>query len=113
MLLTEKDIQTLENQGYQRESFSRIDESGYAKLRNRKRHCTFYNPEKRECTVYELRPEGCRVYPVILDEEKGIVADVICTARDSVSEREKVELGKVVVRLLDVIDAEAEKRRQS
>jgi uncharacterized protein len=110
MLLSKKDIQRLEKQGYTQEFFGRTDESGYVTLRNRKGHCVFYKPEEHACMVYAVRPAGCRVYPVILDEEKGIVVDTVCNAGKSVSEREKLVRGRLVVRLLDVIDAEAESR---
>jgi uncharacterized protein len=110
MLLSKKDIQRLEKQGYKQEFFGRTDESGYMTLRNRKGHCVFYKPEEHACTVYTMRPSGCRVYPVILDEEKGIVVDTVCTTGKSVSEREKLVRGRLVVRLLDAIDAEAESR---
>jgi uncharacterized protein len=111
MLLSNMDIQRLEKQGFKSEFFARVDDSGYVTLRNRKGHCVFYKPQEHACVVYAVRPAGCRVYPVILDEVRGIVVDNICIARDSVSGREKVLRGKVVVELLDVVDAEAEKRR--
>ena len=110
MLLSNKDIERLQNQGYHKEQFARFNKAGYAVLKNQKGFCFFYNPMQRRCIVYTVRPSGCRVYPVILDEDKGIVADEICRAHATVTEEEKRRKGRLVVRLLDEIDAEAEKR---
>jgi hypothetical protein len=54
---------------------------------------------------------GCRIYPVMYDEEKGIVVDSICHAQGTVTEKQKAKRGKKVLKLLEKIDAEAEKRR--
>ena len=45
------------------------------------------------------------------DEDKGIVTDSICPARNTISEKQKAKRGKKVLKLLEKIDAEAEKRR--
>jgi Fe-S-cluster containining protein len=111
MLLAQKDITRLEKLGYNPKQFVRFDREGYAVLKNRGGYCVFYDPVKRCCSVYASRPMGCRVYPVIVDEETGIVLDSICESRHSISEREKKLKGARVVRLLEVIDAEAAKRR--
>lgn len=111
MLLSNQDIARLEKKGFSVESFVRFDNSGYAILRNRRGYCFFYNHKQRRCTVYADRPSGCRVYPVILDEDIGIVTDYICSARESITEQEKIRKGKQVIRLLDKIDREAEHRR--
>ena len=57
-----------------------------------------------------IRPAGCRVYPVILDEEIGIILDDICQSRNTITHSEKKLKGKRVIRLLEIIDAEASKR---
>jgi Fe-S-cluster containining protein len=111
MLLSKKDIQRLEALGYSRNQFVRYDRQGYATLKNREGYCVFYVLRNRRCSVYSNRPSGCRVYPVIVDEEKGIVLDTICEARNTVSEVEKHLKGKRVINLLEVIDSEALKRR--
>ena len=111
MLLSQKDIKRLETLGYYPKQFVRFDKQGYATLKNREGYCVFYNREKRCCSVYLARPSGCRVYPVIVDEEQGIILDSICESRHTISEREKHLKGKRVVRLLEVIDSEAAKRR--
>jgi Fe-S-cluster containining protein len=110
MMLSEKDITRLEKRGFPRDSFVRFDREGYALLRNRQGHCVFYDSEKRRCTVYAFRPSGCRVYPVILDEENGVVVDSICHAQGTISEVEKMQRGKRVVKLLEKIDQETQER---
>ncbi len=111
MLLSKKDIKRLADRGYSERQFVRYDKQGYATLKNRDGYCVFYDLTNRRCSEYENRPSGCRVYPVIVDEEKGIVLDSICESRGSISEQEKLVKGKHVVRLLEVIDAEAVLRR--
>lgn len=111
MLLANADIGRLERKGYDKQVFARFDKEGYATLRNQNGHCVFYDVSKQRCEVYEDRPAGCRIYPVMYDESKGIVTDSICPARDTVSEKQMTKRGKKVMKLLEKIDAEAEKRR--
>ena len=111
MLLSAGDISQLEKKGYRKEFFIRIDKAGYAVLRNHEGHCVFFNAEKRRCIVYAERPSGCRVYPVIFDEDKGVVADTVCQARRTVTQQEKDRKGKKVLKLLKLLDKEAEQRR--
>lgn len=111
MLLSKKDIKRLKDLGYRKKQFVRYDKNGYAFLRNREGYCVFYDPAARRCTVYPARPSGCRVYPVIVDEDKGIVIDSICEAANTITEQEKILKGRRVIRLLEVIDAEAAQRR--
>ena len=111
MLLSEKDIVRLERRGYSKDFFVRFDSEGYALLRNRQGHCVFYNAKERRCDVYAFRPSGCRVYPVIYDEEKGIVVDSICHAQGTITEDEKAQKGKRVLKILEQVDSEAFNRR--
>ena len=111
MLLSNADIARLERKGYSRRFFVRFDRDGYAKLRNQRGCCVFYDREQRVCRVRADRPLGCRIYPVLHDEEKGIVVDDVCPARDTVTEKQKAKRGKKVLKLLEKIDAEAEKRK--
>ena len=113
MLLSNEDIERLERMGYLRGFFVFFDKEGYATLRNAKGHCVFYDVEKRRCRVYGVRPAGCRLYPVIYDEEKGIVSDEICRARERFSEKVLTRKGRKVIKLLERIDAEAECRRSA
>jgi len=50
---------------------------------------------------------------VIQDETKGIVVDTICHAQGTVTEKQKVKRGRKLLKLLEKIDAEAEKRRSA
>jgi Fe-S-cluster containining protein len=111
MLLSNEDIERLERRGYAREFFVRIDEEGYAVLRNRKGHCVFFDFEKRVCRERSSRPSGCRIYPVIQDEDKGIIVDTVCPARITISKKQRTKRGKKVLKLLEKIDAEANERR--
>ena len=110
MLLSAEDIAQLEKKGYKKEFFTRIDKAGYSVLRNCEGRCVFFNAEKRRCNVYAERPSGCRVYPIILDEDKGIVADTLCQARKTVTQQEKNRRGKKVLKLLKLLDKEAKQR---
>jgi Fe-S-cluster containining protein len=111
MLLSLRDIERIERKGYDRNFFVRFDSEGYATLRNNRGYCVFYDAEKSRCKIRAHRPEGCRIYPVIYDEDKGIIVDPICPSRDSVTEKQKAKKGAKVLKLLETIDAEAEKRR--
>jgi len=111
MLLSEKDIKRLESKGFSITQFVKYDKQGYAQLKNLEGYCVFYDLKKRQCSIYSIRPFGCRIYPVILDEERGIVLDDICNSRNTISELEKMLKGEKVIKLLDIIDNEATKRR--
>jgi uncharacterized protein len=113
MLLCEKDIERIERLGYSKNQFVRVDNAGYARLRNKQEYCFFYDLEKGICTVYSRRPEGCRIYPVMLDESKGIVVDEICKSKSTVSNQEKAKNGLKVKKLLNRIDREAQNRERS
>lgn len=113
MLLANADIERLERKGYSKQFFVQFDRDGYAKLRNQNGHCVFYNVEKRRCNVRADRPLGCRIYPVVYDEAKGILVDDICHAKDTVTEKQKAKKGRKLLKLLEKIDAEAEKRRSA
>ena len=110
MLLSKKDIARLEKKGFSQNQFVNFDNEGYAVLKNREGYCVFYDLKNRQCSVYADRPAGCRVYPVIVDEEIGIILDDICQSRNTITPSEKKLKGKRVIRLLEVIDAEASKR---
>jgi len=111
MLLSNEDVSQLESKGYDRESFAVLDSKGYLTLRNVHGCCVFFDAKKLRCRVRGFRPSGCRVYPVIQDEDEGILVDNTCPAGSTVTEKQKVKRGKKVLKLLERIDAEAEKRR--
>ncbi len=111
MLLSAEDIERLERRGYAEDFFVLPDKQGYAKLRNVDNHCVFFNAENRKCIIYHFRPLGCRLYPVIYDERRGIIIDRICRAKGSMRESQMARKGLKVFRLLESIDAEAQKQR--
>jgi Fe-S-cluster containining protein len=100
----------LSKKGFNQNQFVNYDKQGYVQLKNRDGYCIFYDLKNRQCNVYIDRPAGCRVYPVILHEEKGIILDNICQSRKSITQSEKNLKGKRVIKLLEIIDAEAQKR---
>ena len=110
MLLSQEDTARLEMTGHPSDKFQRHDRQGYAKLRNQKGHCYFYDVAKRRCRAYGLRPQGCHLYPVIYSVEDGIVLDELCPKGNTVSKREIEAKGKKVLKLLEVIDHEAKNR---
>jgi Fe-S-cluster containining protein len=111
MLLSQEDIIRLKTAGYPPKKFQRHDRQGYAKLRNRKGYCFFYDVKRRRCKAYRLRPEGCRLYPVISSVEDGIIVDELCPTGNTVSRKEQEAKGKKVVKLLALIDSEAQNRK--
>ena len=111
MLLSQKDIIHLTKLGFSKRYFVRFDKQGYAFLKNMDGYCVFYDRNRHQCSIYPNRPRGCHVYPVILDEEVGIILDDLCPERDTISDKEKRVKGRRVLKLLQEIDTEAEKRR--
>jgi uncharacterized protein len=110
MLLSKDDIKRLVKKGYNKKFFLRYDKKGYAQLRNLKGFCVFYDTEKKQCVVYNDKPLGCSVYPVILDVDVGVIIDSICSSKDSISEQEMSDKGKIVIELLKQIDRETQER---
>ena len=111
MMLSEMDIKRLEKIGYSPKEFVRYDRQGFAKLRNRRGHCVFYDLEKKRCKVYKFRPSGCRTYPIIYSEGEGIIVDDLCPLKNTVSKRELKRKGIELMKLLHRIDEEAAERR--
>jgi Fe-S-cluster containining protein len=111
MLLTKADIKRIEKKGFRKKYFVKISKDGYAQLKNYNGYCVFYRLEEQRCSIYSDKPLGCGVYPVILDEDIGIIIDDICPEKATVTFEEKEEKGKAVVKIIDVIDAEAVARR--
>src|SRR5512143_2336519 len=110
MLLSNEDIERLKRKGYAETSFVKFDQQGYATLQNVNGNCFFFNPEKTTCRERANRPLGCRIYPVMLDEDRGIVIDNICPSASTFTVKQKMKRGKEVVKLLAIIDAEADNR---
>ena len=113
MMLSNDDVERLEKVGYSKQKFIRYDRHGFARLRNSRGLCIFYNVEKRRCKIYGRRPSGCRIYPVIYSEKEGIVVDELCPMKDTISILELRTKGKKVMKLLQVIDSEATSRNRT
>jgi hypothetical protein len=107
MLLSKADIRRLEKAGYDTQGFVRYDRQGYAKLRNRRGYCVFYDVQKHRCKVYKCRPSGCRIYPVIYSVDEGIIVDDLCPESETASMTELEIRGRKVKSLLRNIDREA------
>jgi hypothetical protein len=110
MMLSNADVQRLEEEGYSRQRFMRHDRLGYARLRNSRGVCVFYDSEECRCKAYRHRPLGCRTYPVVYSEDEGIIVDELCSMKNTVSKKELGSKGKRVIGLLRMIDGEAARR---
>jgi Fe-S-cluster containining protein len=111
MLLSEEDIGLLEKTRRDQDKFAHFTKRGYARLRNRRGCCVFYDSEKHRCKVYKHRPLGCRIYPVIYSEEEGAIVDDLCPESNTVSATEVESKTAKLTKLLQNIDNEAKKRR--
>jgi len=81
MLLSNNDIQRIENIGYNRNFFVKT-KKGMLKLKNKDGHCVFHNG--KICLIYENRPEGCKLYPLIFNkEQKSAIVDEECPYQDN------------------------------
>jgi uncharacterized protein len=112
MLLSQKDSQLLKTTGLAPKKFQRYDHQKYAKLRNRRGYCFFYDIDKQRCKIYRLRPQGCRLYPVIVGVQDSIIVDELCPMGNTVSKKEIEAKGREVVKLLAIIDREAHDRKK-
>ena len=76
MLLSNKDIERIEQLGYDRHFFTK-SKKGWLKLKNKDGKCIFHNG--KICIIYDNRPEGCILYPLIFNREiKSAVVDKDC-----------------------------------
>jgi len=76
MLLSNNDIEKIEQLGYNRYFFTK-SKKGWLKLKNKDGKCVFHNGNI--CIIYDNRPEGCMLYPLIFNEEnKCAVVDEDC-----------------------------------
>ncbi len=110
MLLSNSDIETLQNIGYMNKAFVGFDKHGYARLRNQHGWCVFYDVAKGRCRVYKNRPAGCRTYPVIWSDDDGVIIDVLCPMKSTISLAEIRKKGIKLMDLLAKIEQEAEER---
>lgn len=110
MELCRADIARLVRRGHADGSFYEVGEDGIPRLMNQQGYCVLFDRERRRCSEYTARPLGCSIYPVNLTEDGETVVDTLCPEGDSLSDQEISEKGRRLKRLLDTIDAEAEKR---
>jgi len=110
MMLSNTDIERLERLGHDRQKFVQYDRHGFARLKNRRGLCVFYDVGNCRCQIYRHRPLGCQIYPVIYSEQEGIVVDDLCPMQNTVSKMELKREGKKLVELLQRIDNEAHAR---
>lgn len=109
MELSSKDIKRLEEMGYHRREFTVDGQDGVTRLRNVKGWCYFYDAGESKCRIYTNRPLGCCIYPIMyLIDDHTIIIDKLCPMGASVSERELRRKGRILIKLLRVIDSDAE-----
>ncbi len=79
MLLSYRDIETIERLGYEKDSFV-SEGKGWLQLKNHHGRCVFHNGNN--CIIYDHRPEGCRLYPLVYDKtNKQVILDDECPQR--------------------------------
>lgn len=113
MMLSNADIERLEKVGYNKQKFMRYDRHGFARMKNCRGLCIFYDTEKHRCKTYRRRPSGCQIYPVIYSEKEGIIVDELCPMKNTISKIELRTKGKKVMKLLQIIDSEAASRNHT
>ena len=80
MLLTNSDIQRIENLGYNKNEFclNPNETDGFWQLKNIEGRCYFLS-KNGKCTIYEHRPIGCKVYPLVFElSEEDVIIDEDC-----------------------------------
>jgi Fe-S-cluster containining protein len=107
MLLSKTDIKRIKKTGYKTKDFVLIDTSGFAKLRNTRGHCFFYQPNGRRCSVYDVRPTGCRIYPIIYSMEEGVIVDDFCPRWKTVPKCEIDSQKSKLLKFLRKVDTQA------
>ncbi|MGD0028908.1 MAG: YkgJ family cysteine cluster protein [Candidatus Bathyarchaeia archaeon] len=113
MMLSNADVERLEKVGYNKQKFMRYDRHGFARMKNCRGLCIFYDTENRRCKAYRHRPSGCQIYPVIYSEKEGIIVDELCPMKNTISKIELRTKGKKVMKLLQIIDSEAASRNHT
>lgn len=109
MELSKEDIKRLEEMGYCRREFTVRGQDGVSRLRNVKGWCYFYDAAESKCRIYTNRPLGCYIYPLMyLADDHTIIIDKLCPMGASISEHELRTKGRILIKLLRIIDSDAE-----
>ena len=77
-----------------------------ARLKNIEGLCYFYNPDEKKCEVYEGRPLGCYLYPIVYLVGRGVIIDELCPMGQTIYGLELKRKGKILRKLLELIDDE-------
>ncbi|MGB9724986.1 MAG: YkgJ family cysteine cluster protein [Nitrososphaeria archaeon] len=112
MQLTQDDIRRIEKLGFKKKMFVKYDSNGFAKLKNRKGSCIFYNDFEKKCIIYDNRPIGCKLYPIIYDIQKHTaIVDQLCPSAQTVTRREIKRKQKLLISTVEQLFKEAEERK--
>jgi len=112
MQLTEECIKRIEALGFKREKFVKYDADGFARLKNKRGYCVFYNRRENKCIIYENRPIGCKLYPIVYDPQKNTVTvDKFCPAANTITEKELENSKKILMNVIHKLYREAEERK--
>lgn len=99
MILLIKDIECIEELGYQKHQFVKIKD-GWLQLKNKNKRCVFHTGTK--CSIYHSRPIGCRLYPTIFDmEAQSAILDKDCPYKNefSITDEDKILLENTVKKI--------------
>jgi len=108
MLLTNSDIQKIENIGYDKNYFAR-NKKGWIKLKNIEGRCVFHNG--KICLIYENRPEGCVLYPLIFNRENNsAIVDEECPFQEKFKFNKK-NINQLSVLIRKIIDERKERKK--
>jgi uncharacterized protein len=68
MILSYRDIETIQQKGYDYRFFV-TEHDGWLQLKNNNGRCVFHDGTC--CTIYHQRPVGCTLYPVVYDKDNN------------------------------------------
>jgi Fe-S-cluster containining protein len=108
MILTKKDIQTIQKLGYAFDFFVQ-EENRWLQLKNHQGRCVFHNGTI--CTIYDQRPKGCMLYPIVYNKDfQKAILDSDCPQRQcfKLTKEKSVDLHRLI-RMLEEERAERKK----
>jgi Fe-S-cluster containining protein len=108
MILTKKDIETIQQLGYALDFFV-LEENSWLQLKNNQGRCVFHNGTV--CTIYDKRPKGCQLYPIVYDKDhQKAILDSDCPEQHcfKLAKEKSIELH----RLIRVLEKERAKRKK-